>query len=104
MASDTDSGALGDIIYTIVRGDLFNLFTIGPKNGLISLAAELDREQSSSYSLVVRASDGGEPPRFEEVTVQVSVADINDNPPRFPSYNYTIIKKVRKKIPSLGSE
>ncbi|PIK40237.1 putative protocadherin Fat 1 [Apostichopus japonicus] len=93
MASDIDSGPLGDVSYTIVRGDLFNLFTIGSKNGLISLAAELDREQSSSYSLVVRASDSGEVARSQEVTVKISVVDINDNAPRFSSHNYTIIRK-----------
>lgn len=94
MASDIDSGPLGDVSYTIVRGDLFSLFTIGSKNGLISLAAELDREQSSSYSLVVRASDSGEVARSQEVTVKISVVDINDNAPRFSSHNYTIIRKV----------
>ncbi|XP_022108017.1 protocadherin Fat 1-like isoform X2 [Acanthaster planci] len=93
LATDADSGAYGEVTYSILRGDLFDQFTINEKNGLISVAAELDREQTSSYSLIIRASDGGEPAQFNDVSVQVSVGDINDNPPRFLRSNYTVIKR-----------
>ena len=95
MAEDVDSGAFGEVTYSIIRGDIFAQFTIDSNNGLISLAAELDREQISSYSLAVRASDGGEPPNFSDVTVKVVVGDINDNAPRFSKQNYTVVRRVR---------
>ncbi|XP_063955288.1 protocadherin Fat 1-like isoform X2 [Lytechinus pictus] len=93
MATDADSGDNGRVSYSIVHGNLFNQFTINPDNGLVSLAAELDREQISSYSLGVRASDAGEEPRYTDVTVQIIVDDINDNPPLLPRQNYTIIQQ-----------
>ncbi|XP_033631597.1 protocadherin Fat 1-like isoform X4 [Asterias rubens] len=93
LATDFDSGAYGEVTYSILRGDLFDQFIINEKNGLVSVAAELDREQISSYSLIVRASDGGEPSQFNDVSVQVSVADINDNAPRFQRSNYSFVKR-----------
>ncbi|XP_041474294.1 protocadherin Fat 1-like isoform X3 [Lytechinus variegatus] len=93
MATDEDSGDNGRVSYSIVHGNLFNQFTINPDNGLVSLALELDREQISSYSLGVRASDAGEEPRYTDVTVQIIVDDINDNPPLLPRQNYTIIRQ-----------
>ncbi|XP_038055589.1 protocadherin Fat 1-like isoform X3 [Patiria miniata] len=93
LATDADSGAYGEVTYSILRGDLFSQFTIDERNGLISVAAELDREQTSSYSLIIRARDGGDPAQFDDVSVQVSVGDINDNPPRFQRSNYTFYKR-----------
>lgn len=47
MATDADSGANGRVSYSIIHGNLFNQFIINPDNGLVSLAAKLDREQVS---------------------------------------------------------
>ncbi|XP_071495031.1 protocadherin Fat 1-like [Diadema antillarum] len=90
MATDADSGVNGHVIYSIIDGNLFDQFTINPNNGLVSLAAKLDREQISSYSLLVRATDLGEEPQHTDVTVKVTIDDINDNPPFLLQQNYTI--------------
>ncbi|XP_070553228.1 protocadherin Fat 1-like isoform X2 [Ptychodera flava] len=99
MASDVDSGPNGDVVYTIVHGDRLGQFHIDEKTGLISITSELDREKISAYSLVVRASDQGiDSQEFSDVSVQIRVSDINDNPPKFSSANYTVITQEDTEI------
>ncbi|NP_001161532.1 FAT tumor suppressor-like protein [Saccoglossus kowalevskii] len=98
IATDADSGFNGDVIYTIQRGDRLNQFHIGSKSGLISITSELDREQMSAYTLTIRASDQGHDPQFTDVTIQIRVSDINDNPPRFSQDNYTVIAQEDTEI------
>lgn len=43
----------------------------------------LDRENQSSYQLVVEAIDGGQPPLLGRLMVTVNVLDVNDNDPIF---------------------
>ncbi|XP_030047593.1 protocadherin-10 [Microcaecilia unicolor] len=49
----------------------------------------LDREAHDTYSLTVVARDGGSPPLSATRAIQVHVADVNDNSPRFsqPAYD-----------------
>lgn len=49
--------------------------------GEISTRTTLDREQQSSYQLVVVVQDGGSPPRSATGTAFVTVLDDNDNDP-----------------------
>ena len=58
---------------------------------------QLDRETKSSYSLRLVASDGGVPVRTAEMTLDITVTDINDNAPVFsqPSYSVTIGENVQ---------
>lgn len=51
--------------------------------GEISTRMTLDREQQSSYQLVVVAQDGGSPPRSATGTAFITVLDENDNDPVF---------------------
>ncbi|KAF3838395.1 hypothetical protein F7725_010163 [Dissostichus mawsoni] len=44
---------------------------------------QLDRELVSDYNITITATDEGSPPLSSSKTVQLSVADINDNPPVF---------------------
>lgn len=52
-------------------------------SGEISTRLALDREQQSSYQLVVVVQDGGTPPRSATGTAHISVLDENDNAPTF---------------------
>jgi len=52
------------------------------------LAGRLDRELEPQYRLRLVAYDGGEPARSASVDVVVTVADSNDNRPRFTSDEY----------------
>ncbi|XP_039976630.1 protocadherin gamma-A11-like isoform X7 [Xiphias gladius] len=50
---------------------------------------QLDRELVSDYNITVTATDEGSPPLSSSKTVQLSVADINDNPPVFEEQSYS---------------
>ncbi|KAM9320567.1 protocadherin Fat 3 isoform 2-T2 [Gastrophryne carolinensis] len=79
------------IIYTIVDGDPFNQFNIDFDTGVLSIISPLDFELNPSFKLTVRASDSLTSAR-SEVIVDISVNDVNDNPPvfQFSSYNATL--------------
>ncbi|XP_075959813.1 protocadherin beta-15-like [Anarhichas minor] len=49
----------------------------------------LDRELESDYNITITATDEGSPPLSSSKTVQLSVADINDNPPVFEEQSYS---------------
>lgn len=51
--------------------------------GEISTRMTLDREQQSSYQLLVVVQDGGSPPCSATGTVFITVLDDNDNDPAF---------------------
>lgn len=56
---------------------------------------ELDRENISSYVLIIQATDKGNPTQVGTGTVTVSVADINDHKPFFNRslYEFTLSEK-----------
>uniref|UniRef100_A0A4W5QFQ1 Cadherin domain-containing protein n=1 Tax=Hucho hucho TaxID=62062 RepID=A0A4W5QFQ1_9TELE len=50
---------------------------------------ELDRELVSEYNITIIATDEGSPPLSSSKSVQLSVADVNDNPPVFEEQSYS---------------
>lgn len=65
-------------------------FTVGPTDGLVKLAKDLDYEdlrQPKSYSLLITATEdsGG---FSTSVDLTIAVSDVNDNPPRFEVPDY----------------
>ncbi|KAL4641472.1 protocadherin Fat 1-like [Arapaima gigas] len=94
-ATDLDSGVNGHVTYSLdtqqENEDILDLFTIDSKTGWITTLKQLDREKQSSYTLAVAAVDGGEGVRLSATTkVEVTVVDMNDNPPRFTSSVYKV--------------
>ena len=79
--------------YSIQGGNEDGKFFIDPLSGKIQLAALLDRENISTYSLVVRATDRGTPPQFAEAIVNVVLVDSNDNKPVFEKSEYSVTVK-----------
>ncbi|KAM7412774.1 hypothetical protein PAMA_020247 [Pampus argenteus] len=80
-ATDRDSGPNGRLSYRLLHPD--RNFQINSHTGEISTRTTLDREQQSSYQLVVVIQDGGSPPRSATGTAFVTVLDDNDNDPDF---------------------
>ncbi|XP_061473408.1 protocadherin Fat 2 [Rhineura floridana] len=90
LADDKDGVMNNQITYSIVIGNPLGHFIIDPKGGQICIAKHLDREEISSYSLKVRATDNGQAAFFNDTTVLIRVSDVNDNPPRFFQLNYSV--------------
>lgn len=96
-ATDADIGSNGNIQYSIIGGNP-DKFYINAQTGVIHLLTSLDREIVSTYTLTVKATDGGiinsnDTDRKTATTnVTVTVLDINDNSPVLnqPSYVKTI--------------
>ncbi|KAH0629857.1 hypothetical protein JD844_012285 [Phrynosoma platyrhinos] len=89
LADDKDGAMNNKITYSIVAGNTLGHFTINPQTGEIYIAKYLDREEISSYSLKVQATDNGHVPLSSDTTVLIRVSDVNDNPPRFFQLNYS---------------
>uniref|UniRef100_A0A8K9WW54 FAT atypical cadherin 3a n=1 Tax=Oncorhynchus mykiss TaxID=8022 RepID=A0A8K9WW54_ONCMY len=79
-----------NIIYTIVEGDPSLQFDIGFDTGVIKVINSLDYEIDSSFRLTVRATDYLTGARAE-VDVDVTVNDVNDNPPVFEKTSYKAV-------------
>ncbi|XP_016110127.1 protocadherin Fat 4 [Sinocyclocheilus grahami] len=82
-AFDQDSGPNGQLEYAIIEGNQENSFSINRATGEIRTTRPLDREKAAQYSLRVKATDRGSPPKSTAVKVLISVLDVNDNAPRF---------------------
>jgi len=54
----------------------------------LRLSSYLDRETQDYYTMVVVATDGGNPPRSASIHLDVYVRDANDNTPQFDSSVY----------------
>lgn len=72
------------MFYSISAGDPQGHFSIDPSSGQLHTNLALDHEAQSILTLEVQARSGS-PPAYSSARVQISVSDVNDNPPRFPS-------------------
>ncbi|XP_035284182.1 cadherin-18-like [Anguilla anguilla] len=93
-ATDADDPTYGNsarVVYSILQGQPY--FSIDPKTGVIRTAlGNMDREAREQYAVVIQAKDmagqvGG---LSGSTTVNVTLTDVNDNPPKFPQKNYQL--------------
>ena len=89
IATDADVGTNGEINFSL-SGQGSSSFAIDSTTGLVTVVEVLDRENISSYNLMITATDNGASPLSSNVTLNVIVNDINDNPPLFASPVTTI--------------
>ncbi|XP_061454450.1 protocadherin-19 isoform X2 [Rhineura floridana] len=93
-AYDPDSGSFGVQSYEITPNDLFGLETKmrgdGSRFAELVVEKSLDRETQSHYSYMITALDGGDPPNFGTVELNIRVIDSNDNNPLFEEPAYTV--------------
>ncbi|CAG4938447.1 unnamed protein product [Parnassius apollo] len=73
-----------------LTGDNATHFAIHKETGVITVAEELDRETISEYKLVAHAQDRDRPKWECSTELEVSLDDINDNPPRFSAEVYSV--------------
>ncbi|XP_070819254.1 protocadherin gamma-A4-like isoform X26 [Chaetodon trifascialis] len=88
-AQDRDSESNGRVRCSIQQSVPFKLVpSIKNYYSLVS-TGQLDRELVSDYNITITATDEGSPPLSSSKSVQLSVADINDNPPVFEEQSYS---------------
>ncbi|XP_046739792.1 cadherin-related tumor suppressor [Diprion similis] len=69
--------------YSIIGGNIGQVFKVDPQTGDIETAKLLDRETVPNYELIVGAIDTGLPPQTGTTTVHIDLLDVNDNGPIF---------------------
>uniref|UniRef100_A0A4W3J0J6 Cadherin-20 n=1 Tax=Callorhinchus milii TaxID=7868 RepID=A0A4W3J0J6_CALMI len=86
-ASDADDPTYGNsarVVYSILKGQPY--FSVEPRTGIIRTAlANMDREINARYQVIVQAKDmGGQMGGLSgSTTVNITLSDVNDNPPHF---------------------
>ncbi|XP_078660403.1 protocadherin Fat 4-like isoform X2 [Branchiostoma floridae x Branchiostoma belcheri] len=90
--TDLDTAEVNtDVSYEITGGNDYTSFSINASSGLLTSTMELDRENTSSYSLVITATNYRADPQLNSSTVvKVIVQDQNDNSPTFNSSDYAV--------------
>ncbi|XP_053179585.1 protocadherin beta-15-like [Scomber japonicus] len=86
---DRDSENSGQVRCFIQQGAPFKLVPSIKNYYSLVTTGQLDRELVSDYNITIKATDEGSPPLSSSKTVQLSVADINDNPPVFEGQSYS---------------
>ncbi|KAF7233539.1 hypothetical protein EG68_09998 [Paragonimus skrjabini miyazakii] len=85
-ADDEDDGMNQIISYRIKSEEnsmMKKLFSVDNETGQLFALGPFDREQTSRYRFIVLATDNGKPALTGSCTVDVTILDINDNPPTF---------------------
>ncbi|XP_067374388.1 protocadherin gamma-A11-like isoform X17 [Channa argus] len=86
---DADSGTNRQVRCYVQQNVPFKLVPSIKNYYSLVTTGQLDRELVSDYNITISATDEGSPPLSSSKTVQLSVADINDNPPVFEEQSYS---------------
>ncbi|XP_066480593.1 protocadherin alpha-C1 [Tiliqua scincoides] len=81
--TDKDPGENGKVICQVPTNIPFQLKSSFDSYYSLVTSGLLDRERVSEYNISVTASDLGSPPIATQKVLQVQIADVNDNPPKF---------------------
>ncbi|KAH6934882.1 hypothetical protein HPB50_001583 [Hyalomma asiaticum] len=94
-ARDRDLGEFSTQHYRIASGNADGAFRLASHRERddvlyldLQISGALDREATPYYSLQVEAFDGGRPPLRGIMTVNITILDVNDNPPAFNQSRY----------------
>eukprot|EP00064_Thunnus_orientalis_P019639 superscaffoldBa00005001_g19764 len=91
-ATDADDPTYGNsarVVYSILEGQPY--FSVDAKTGVVRVSlADMDRETRENYTVVIQAKDmGGQLGGLAgTTTVNITLSDVNDNPPMFDQRLY----------------
>ncbi|NXG72624.1 CADH9 protein, partial [Baryphthengus martii] len=88
-ADDANYGNSAKVVYSILQGQPY--FSVDPETGVIKTALpDMSRENREQYQVVIQAKDmGGQMGGLSgTTTVNITLTDVNNNPPRFPQSTY----------------
>ncbi|KAM4807688.1 protocadherin-23 [Rhinophrynus dorsalis] len=88
LAVDKDAGNNGRIQFQIIGGNMGEYFAINNTSGELWATRSLDREDVSSFIIIVECYDLGSPRKSTTAKLHITVLDENDNPPTFPKSLY----------------
>uniref|UniRef100_A0A8C4SHL1 Cadherin domain-containing protein n=1 Tax=Erpetoichthys calabaricus TaxID=27687 RepID=A0A8C4SHL1_ERPCA len=93
-AFDPDSGVNSLKLYQLSKNDYFGLEVKEDsktnKIPVLVLLKALDREVSGKFDFLLKAIDGGNPPKSGDMNITVIVSDVNDNAPIFAEEVYSV--------------
>ncbi|XP_060100312.1 neural-cadherin-like [Heteronotia binoei] len=88
-AFDEDLGLNGEVKYGLMHRDGVSPgFSIDPVSGVITTTCSFDREKQKECTLSVTATDQAQEPLIGVCQITISIADMNDNDPKFESSRY----------------
>uniref|UniRef100_A0A670Y727 Cadherin domain-containing protein n=1 Tax=Pseudonaja textilis TaxID=8673 RepID=A0A670Y727_PSETE len=92
-ATDLDLGLNAQVIYSFhgTPERINNLFILNERSGEITLRGQIDYEKERSYSMSIRATDGGG--LSGHCKILIKVEDVNDNAPEVSIISLTHILK-----------
>ncbi|XP_070604698.1 protocadherin beta-16-like [Erythrolamprus reginae] len=92
-ATDLDLGLNAQILYSFHRVSerINSLFLLNERTGEITVAGQIDYEKERSYSINIRATDGGG--LSGHCKILIDIEDVNDNPPEVSIISLTSILK-----------
>lgn len=94
LATDEDFGNNAKVWYQIEPHSLYPthsaFFQIDSSRGTVFVKQKLDHEQIKLLRFVVVASDSAVSPMSSSVSVMINVTDANDNPPKFEQLTYEV--------------
>nr|XP_046188186.1 cadherin-20-like [Oncorhynchus gorbuscha] len=116
-ATDADDPTYGNsarVVYSILQGQPY--FSVDPKTGEVRVSlAGMDREVREIYSIIIQAKDmGGQLGGLAGTTVvNITLSDVNDNPPMFDQKLYqmsvlesapvgSVVGRIRAKDRDIG--
>lgn len=100
QANDPDSGENARLQYRLKAGSS-PAFVIDADTGMITLAQSLSQVSDTHFTLIVTASDSGTPRYSAQLTVSVSVVDVNDHTPMFEQVSYEVSLEESRSINNL---
>ncbi|XP_064191411.1 protocadherin-23 [Anguilla rostrata] len=83
VQADSPENSLETLSYRISSGDPQGLFHVHPTSGLISTSKALDHESQPRVLLTLQSQTDSSPVQ-SSTQVNVTITDVNDNPPVFP--------------------